>query len=212
MIQPTAPMTLNEAKRVVLHLRNAGDNGGERPGERHELCHDDRDRSVLLVKFLCLQQMPPLEKPRLFPCVQRMSPLLADKIARRVSKNCSGNQQEDQHRDVEKSGGREQAGSDEKRIAGQKEPDEESGFREDDQRQPRIAGPPDQLLDVCNFLEKFSNDIHRHFGFAFDDCRMANYRTPSTVRGSLFELRHPPFVNFRRPSRAAALQVRYDKK
>ena len=62
---------------------------------------------------------------------------------------------------VEKSARGNEAGSDEKRIARQKESDEEAGFRKDNRSHSEVAGPFDEGGQVGKIREQLADLIHQ---------------------------------------------------
>ena len=68
-----------------------------------------------------------------------------------------------QRDDVEVAPGREEAGGDQQRVAGQEEPDHEAGLGEDDEDEAEEAADPDQLGNVVDGPEEVL-DQFQHAG------------------------------------------------
>jgi hypothetical protein len=102
------------------------------------------------------------EEPGLGSIVQRVPRLRTDIVPGRVAGD-GGNDEEDVQRDdVQLPPGREQPGGDEQRVSGEKEADQETGFCEDDEEEPDIAPPADDLFEGRELQEQraeFQRDL-----------------------------------------------------
>ena len=94
------------------------------------------------------------EEERIGAAVERLAGAAANPVPGGIAGDGCGNQRQVEGHDVEVAARGKEAGGDEQRVAGQKEPDQQSCFGEHDQDQPDQPAETNQLGNVVDGLEK----------------------------------------------------------
>ena len=129
--------------RLETHLRSARDHRRERPYDGHEARQNDRLPAVLLVELLGPQQMLLVKEKTVLAREQPRARHSADVVAARVTQDCRDGENRTKQPDVETEVRLrcEQPGSDQERVAWEKETEQQTGFNEYDDGQSDVPGP-----------------------------------------------------------------------
>src|SRR5205085_6490509 len=84
-----------------------------------------------------------------------------DEIPERIPADCRDRQGWRERVDIEISLGGEESGGDEQRVAGKKHADQQSGFGEDDCRQPEQTSPLHEVGKIRDAVEEVCQRLHR---------------------------------------------------
>src|SRR5262245_1377078 len=146
----------------VLHLADPSHHRRERADDRHEAREDDRLAPVSLVEGLCPQQMGAAKEQGVVAREQPWPGARADVVAELIPHNRRERDRHQEGAQVEPTGAGKDPGGDEKRIAGQEEPDHQTGLREHDPDQRCEPAPAHDAFDVVDAVQQLPERSHPH--------------------------------------------------
>ena len=101
------------------------------------------------------------EKQGILAAVERGPGCATNPISDLIAHNCAEDGREEKSFQGDRSGSRENAGSDQQRVARKKETDEKSSFDEDDQADKKRSAPSDDAFHVVDVVEKLLDGIEQ---------------------------------------------------
>jgi len=148
---------------TVLHLPHTGHDRHKGADDGHEARKNDRLSTMSLVKRVSALEMLAVEEQRILTSEQPRAGNLPDIIADAVAQDRRNREQGPERVDVQvKSVGLrgEQPSRDQQRIAWEKEPDEQTCFGENDNRESDVAAPGNQGPRISQCVNKVENGLH----------------------------------------------------